>query len=36
VAGSCEHSYEPSGSVTGGEFPDYQSDYSPLEKDSAP
>jgi hypothetical protein len=36
VTGSFEHDNEPSGSVDGGEFVDYLSDYSLLKKDFAP
>jgi hypothetical protein len=36
VAGCCEHGNEPSGSIRGGEFLNYLSDYQPLMKDSAP
>jgi hypothetical protein len=36
VAGSCEHSNEPSGSIKVGEFPDLLSDCQLLKKDSAP
>jgi hypothetical protein len=36
VAGSCEHRIETSGSIKGGEFLDYLSDYQLLKEDSAP
>jgi hypothetical protein len=36
VAGSVGHGNEPSGSIKGGEFINYLSDYYLLEKDSAP
>jgi hypothetical protein len=36
VAGSCEYGNEPSGSIKGGEFLDWLSDYELLKMDSAP
>jgi hypothetical protein len=36
VTRSCEHGNEISGSIKGGEFLDYISDYQLLKKDSAP
>jgi hypothetical protein len=33
VAGSCEHGNEPSGSIKGGKFLDWLSDYQLLKKD---
>jgi hypothetical protein len=36
VAGPCEHSNEPSGSINGGEFLEWLSDCQLLKKDSAP
>jgi hypothetical protein len=33
---SCEHSNEPSGTIRGGEFLDWLSDYYILKKDCAP
>jgi hypothetical protein len=33
VSGSCEHVYEPSGFINGGEFLDWLSDYWLLKKD---
>jgi hypothetical protein len=34
--GSCEHGNEPLGSIKGGEFLDWLSDYYLLKKDSVP
>jgi hypothetical protein len=36
VAGCCEHDNEPLGSVQGGEFFDWLSDFQLLKKDSVP
>jgi hypothetical protein len=36
VAGSCEHSYEPTGSIKRGKFLGQLRDYELLKKDSAP
>jgi hypothetical protein len=36
VAGCCEHGNELSGSIKGGEFIDYLSDFWLLKKESAP
>jgi len=36
VADFCEHGSEPSGSIKGGEFHGYLSDYQLVKKDSAP
>jgi hypothetical protein len=36
VVGSCEHGNEPPGSIKGGEFLDYLSNYQLFKKDSAP
>jgi hypothetical protein len=35
VAGRCEHDYEPSGSIKGGEFLDHPSNCKLLKNDSA-